>query len=162
MECLAKVVLPSHKCSNIGPKKFDVVFIVYAQNSFGYRFISLSDFSISEYRDVESFEHVFLLKEDVPHDVPNIVSESMNLLGSNFGKLITCLYMDDMLIFSTNMSLVSEAKRLLSSVFEMKDLGEANVILRIKLSKPRVAFPYVSLITLRKCRKDLIPLMCYL
>ena len=91
MECLAKVVHPSHKCSNIGPKTFDVVFIVYAQNSVGYRFISLSDFSISEYRDVESFEHVFLLKEDVPHDVPNIVSESMNLLGSNFGKLIMCL-----------------------------------------------------------------------
>ena len=70
--------------------------------------------------------------------------------------------MDDMLIFSTNMYVVSEAKRLLSSIFEMKDLGEANVTLRIKLSKPRVAFPYVSLITLRKCRKDLIPLMCYL
>jgi len=102
------------------------------------------------------------LKEDVPHDVPNVVSESMNLLGSNFGKLIMCLYMDDMLIFSTNMCVVSEAKRLLSSAFEMKDLGEANVILRIKLSKPRVAFPYVGLIILRKCRKDLIPLMCYL
>ena len=28
--CLAKVALPSHKCSNIGPKTLDAVFIGYA------------------------------------------------------------------------------------------------------------------------------------
>ena len=45
-----------------------------------------------------------------------------------------------MLIFSTNVSVVNEAKRFLSSLFEMKDLGEADVILGIKLSKTKNGF----------------------
>ena len=74
---------PSHKRSNIGPKTFDVVSIGYAQNSVGYRFMSLSDFSIFEYRDAEFFEHVFPLKKDVPHIIPNVVPECVNLLASS-------------------------------------------------------------------------------
>jgi len=81
--CLAKVAQPSHKRLNIGPKTFDAFFISYAQNSVAYRFISLSDFSISEYRDAEFFEHVFPLKKDAPHVVPNIVSKSVNLSASS-------------------------------------------------------------------------------
>ena len=81
---MAKVALPSHKRSNIGPKTSDVVFIGYAQNSAAYKFMSLSDFSVSEYRDAEFFEHVFPLKRDVRHVVSNIVSESMNLPASSF------------------------------------------------------------------------------
>jgi len=49
--CLAKVVLPSYKRTNGGPKAFDAVFIGFAQNSVAYRFMSLNDYSISEYRD---------------------------------------------------------------------------------------------------------------
>ena len=45
-----------------------------------------------------------------------------------------------MLIFGANVSIINEAKRLLSSLFEMKDLGEANVILGIKLSKTKSGF----------------------
>ena len=45
-----------------------------------------------------------------------------------------------MLIFGTNVSVVNEAKRLLSFLFEMKDLGEADVILGIKLSKSKSDF----------------------
>ena len=59
--CLAKVALSSHKHSNICPKTFDVVVTGYAQNDDAYRFISLSYFCISEYKDAESFEHVFPL-----------------------------------------------------------------------------------------------------
>ena len=81
--CLAKVALPSHKRSNIGPKTFDAIFIGYAQNSVAYRFMSLSDFSISEYRDVEFFEHVFPSKKDVPHIVPNVGPEHVNLPTSS-------------------------------------------------------------------------------
>ena len=81
--CLAKVALPNHKRSNIGSKTFDAVFICYAQNSVAYRFMSLSDFSISEYSDAAFFELVFPLKKDVPHVVPNAVSESMNLPTSS-------------------------------------------------------------------------------
>ena len=82
------------------------------------------------------------------------------MIGSDY--VIICLSVDDMLIFGTNVSVVNEAKTLLSSLFEMKDLREANVILGSNLIKPRVAFPYVSLIALRKILKrfnsfDVVP-----
>ena len=81
--CLAKVALPSHKCSTIGPNTFDAIFVGYAQNSGVYRFLLLSDFSISEYRDAEFFEHVFPLKKDVSHVMSNVVPEHVNLPASN-------------------------------------------------------------------------------
>ena len=56
----------------------------------------------------------------------------LKMIGSDY--VIICLYVDDMLSFGTNVSVVNEAKRLLSSLFEMQDLGEADVILGIKLS----------------------------
>nr|GEW18146.1 zinc finger, CCHC-type [Tanacetum cinerariifolium] len=48
--------------------------------------------------------------------------------------LIICLYMDDMLIFGTDQDQVNKTKEFLSSKFDMKDLGEVEVILgnRIK------------------------------
>ena len=45
-----------------------------------------------------------------------------------------------MLIFGTNLSAINQAKRLLSSLFEMKDLGEADVILGIKLINTKSGF----------------------
>jgi len=47
--------------------------------------------------------------------------------------VMLCLYVDDILIFGSNLNVVEEVKKLLSSNFDMKDLGEANVILNIKL-----------------------------
>ena len=47
--------------------------------------------------------------------------------------VILCLYVDDILIFGNNTNVIKEVKDFLSSNFEMKDLGEANVILNIKL-----------------------------
>lgn len=49
--------------------------------------------------------------------------------------VIVCLYVDDMLIISTNMVGVNETKKYLSSVFKMKDLGEVDTILGIKVKK---------------------------
>jgi hypothetical protein len=46
-----------------------------------------------------------------------------------------CLYVDDILIFGTNIDVVNEVKSFLSKSFDMKDLGEADVILNIKLIK---------------------------
>ena len=46
--------------------------------------------------------------------------------------MILCLYMDDILIFGNNINVIKEVKDFLSSNFEMKDLGEADVILNIK------------------------------
>ena len=49
------------------------------------------------------------------------------------GCVILCLYVDDILIFGNNINVIKEVKDFLSSNFEMKDLGEADVILNIKL-----------------------------
>ena len=47
--------------------------------------------------------------------------------------VILCLYVDDILIFGTSLNVIKEVKDFLSQNFEMKDLGEADVILNIKL-----------------------------
>ena len=49
--------------------------------------------------------------------------------------VILCLYVDDILIFGTNMKVINEVKSFLSKSFDMKDLDEADVILNIKLIK---------------------------
>ena len=45
------------------------------------------------------------------------------------------LYVDDMLIFGTNMLGVCETKKYLASMFKMKDLNEADTILSIKVKR---------------------------
>jgi hypothetical protein len=45
------------------------------------------------------------------------------------------LYVDDILIFGTSLDVIKEVKDFLSNNFEMKDLGEADVILNIKLKR---------------------------
>ena len=45
--------------------------------------------------------------------------------------VILCLYVDDILIFGTNLNIIKEVKDFLSRSFEMKDLGVADVILNI-------------------------------
>ncbi|GKC80541.1 zinc finger, CCHC-type containing protein, partial [Tanacetum coccineum] len=47
--------------------------------------------------------------------------------------VIICLYVDDMLIFGTNQVQVNLTKEFLLSRFSMKDMGEANVILGIRI-----------------------------
>ena len=49
--------------------------------------------------------------------------------------VIICLYVDDMLIFGTDQSQVDKTKNFLSSKFSMKDMGEADVILGIKIKR---------------------------
>ncbi len=53
---------------------------------------------------------------------------------SNKGVII-CLYVDDMLIFGTDQDQVDKTKKFLSSSFDMKDMGEAEVILGIRISR---------------------------
>jgi hypothetical protein len=47
--------------------------------------------------------------------------------------VILCLYVDDILIFGSSLSVIEEVKKFLSNNFEMKYLGEVDVILNIKL-----------------------------
>ena len=49
--------------------------------------------------------------------------------------VILCLFVDDILIFCTSLNVIKEVKEFLSQSLEMKDLGEADVILNIKLVK---------------------------
>ena len=51
--------------------------------------------------------------------------------------VILCLYVNDILIFGSSLKVIEEVKEFLSKNFEMKDLGEADVILNIKLSERR-------------------------
>jgi hypothetical protein len=46
-----------------------------------------------------------------------------------------CLYVRNILIFSTSLDVINELKIFLWQSFDMKDLGEADVILNIKLIK---------------------------
>ncbi|GKB29982.1 zinc finger, CCHC-type containing protein [Tanacetum coccineum] len=49
--------------------------------------------------------------------------------------VIICLYVDDMLLFGTDQNQVDETKKFLSSRFSMKDMGEPDVILGIKIKR---------------------------
>ncbi|GJT90086.1 zinc finger, CCHC-type containing protein [Tanacetum coccineum] len=49
--------------------------------------------------------------------------------------VIIFLYVDDMLIFGTDQNQVDNTKKFLSSRFSMKDMGEADVILGIKIKR---------------------------
>ena len=55
-------------------------------------------------------------------------------------EVIVCLYVDDMLIFGTNMKGVCEIKKYLSSMFQMKDLNEVDTILGIKIKRHSKGF----------------------
>jgi hypothetical protein len=50
-------------------------------------------------------------------------------------RVILCLYVNDILIFGTSLNVINEVKTFLCQSFDMKDLGEADVILNIKLIK---------------------------
>ena len=54
--------------------------------------------------------------------------------------VLICLYVDDMLILGTNLLVVNKTNKLLFSFFEMKDMGEADVILGIKIRKTNTSF----------------------
>ncbi|GAA0183260.1 transmembrane signal receptor [Lithospermum erythrorhizon] len=53
------------------------------------------------------------------------------VFGSDYA--VICLYVDDMLILENTLDVVNKIKELLSSNFEMKDLGEVNVILGVRV-----------------------------
>jgi hypothetical protein len=65
-----------------------------------------------------------------------IVNEADKCVYYRYGGgegVILCLYVDDILILGTSLDVIKETKDFLSKNFEMKDLGEADVILNIKL-----------------------------
>lgn len=49
--------------------------------------------------------------------------------------VIVCLYVDNMLIIGSNNDMIKSTKKMLNKKFDMKDLGVANVILGIKITR---------------------------
>ena len=49
--------------------------------------------------------------------------------------VIVCLYVDDMLIMGSNKDVINKTKKMLNSSFDMKDLGQADVILGIQIKR---------------------------
>ena len=49
--------------------------------------------------------------------------------------IFICFNVDDLLIFGSNLHIIKKIKDMLSSYFDMKDPGEANFILDIKITK---------------------------
>jgi len=47
--------------------------------------------------------------------------------------VIICLYVDDLLIFGTNLEGIQENKKYLTSQFKMKDMNEVDTILGTKV-----------------------------
>ncbi|GJR98087.1 zinc finger, CCHC-type containing protein [Tanacetum coccineum] len=66
-----------------------------------------------------------------------LLNQADKYVYSKFDKtnkgVIICLYVDDMLIFGTDQVQVDLIKEFLSSKFSMKDMGEADVILGIRI-----------------------------
>ena len=79
----------------------------------------------------ERFDNLMILNEFK-------VNESDKCIYYKYDKnicLIICLYVDDLLIFGSNIPAINSVKSLLSNNFDMKDLGEADVILGIKITR---------------------------
>ena len=77
------------------------------------------------------FDHVLRSNGFSINDVDKCIYSKVE----NNSCIIICLYVDDMLIFGTNQQVVINTKSFLRSKFDMKDLGEAEVILGIKITR---------------------------
>jgi hypothetical protein len=67
-----------------------------------------------------------------------IVNEANKFVYYRFGGgegVILCLYVDAILIFGTSLDVIKEVKDFLLNNFDRKDLGEADVILNIKMKR---------------------------
>ncbi|KAH9765249.1 hypothetical protein KPL70_001801 [Citrus sinensis] len=73
----------------------------------------------------EKFDSV-ILSHDFKH---NNADKCVYFKFTNDIGVIICLYVDDLLIFGTNMQGVDDTKKYLTSQFKMKDLGEVDTIL---------------------------------
>uniref|UniRef100_A0A2N9HXG0 Integrase catalytic domain-containing protein n=1 Tax=Fagus sylvatica TaxID=28930 RepID=A0A2N9HXG0_FAGSY len=65
----------------------------------------------------------------------NECDKCVYIKNTTSGYVIVCLYVDDMLIMGSNNDIIKATKRMLNSKFDMKDLGVADVILGIKITR---------------------------
>jgi len=76
--------------------------------------------------------------------------------SENGEYIIICLYVDDMLIFGTCNDIVFKTKIFLGSKFEMKDMGEASVILGVKIIRNGDSISLSQENTLRNFLRSLV------
>ncbi|KAK2998378.1 hypothetical protein RJ639_022884 [Escallonia herrerae] len=122
-----------------------------------YRLLDLESNVIVESRDVEFIEDKF--NSDSDFSAPTISLEIDSNVGSSLENesvvpnntteprrnaygVIICLYVDDLLIFGTNLEGIFETKEYLNSRFKMKDLNEVDTVLGIKQCSTEVAFSH--------------------
>ena len=67
----------------------------------------------------------------------NIVDRCIYLKKSGSAWILLVLYVDDILLASTNLSLLRETKDLLSENFDTKDMGEAHYVIGIEIHRDR-------------------------
>jgi hypothetical protein len=79
----------------------------------------------------EKFDSEILLNGFHHKDIDKCIYSKFT---KNFSVIIF-LYVDDILIFSTDMIGIVETKRYLTSIFKMKDLSEVDTIWSIKVKK---------------------------
>ena len=65
----------------------------------------------------------------------NECDKCVNIIYVLNQEVIVCLYVDDMLTMSKDISNVKATRRMLASKFDMKDLGVVHMILEIKILK---------------------------
>ena len=80
----------------------------------------------------DKFDKVVLSNGYVINQADKCVYSKFDSSGKG---VIICLYVDDMLIFGTDQNQVDKTKKFLSSNFDMKDMGEAEVILGIRIKR---------------------------
>lgn len=79
------------------------------------------------------FDEVMKKNDFIRNQVDQCIYLKMS--GRNF--IILVLYVDDILLASSNIDLLHESKRLLSRHFDMKDLGEASYVIGIEIRRDR-------------------------
>ena len=77
------------------------------------------------------FDHVLISNGFSINNVDKCIYRKVE----NNSCIIICLYVDNLLIFGTNLQVAIDTKSFLRSKFDMKYLGEAEVILGIKISR---------------------------
>ncbi|GKB78076.1 zinc finger, CCHC-type containing protein [Tanacetum coccineum] len=87
------------------------------------------------------------------------LKQAPNKFDDSDKGVIIYLYVDDMLIFGTDQNQVDKIKKFLSSRFSMKDMGEADVILGIKIKRENkgiviIQSHYIEKILKKFNRKD--------
>ena len=65
----------------------------------------------------------------------NECDKCVYIKNTNEGYIIVCLYVDDMFIIDSNNVMIKNTMKILNKHFDMKDLGLADVILGMKITK---------------------------